>query len=412
MNIFNVNYHDTFLNKKNIEINLYTIIISIFKLIKYIISQLIKDIIFLFKNNNIDKRIIFYAQSVNQHNAIKTLKDKYDKSLIIGLDIDSNNRLPMGIGCLLSIILSPLLFLDYLKSQPRHRYILISNFENYFCIRGMYIWWRMYLKIKKPKMVVMSNDHLVWPRTLRMAAQINCIPVVYIQHASVTELFPMLEFDLSLLEGKDAFIKYKKKGLGGKVELVGMLKHDKYYNLINNSQEVNTIGICTNILDHEHIICEFVAKLYTQFSEKVITIRPHPRDERFDLYQHLKNKFGIQISDSKKVASFDYLKNIDINIASETSIHLEAVLLNVYPIYFKLKDEITDFYGYINNGLLTDVYENVNDLSDRIKELERKRPYVRRRAKYYINNVDTKYDGKSMVLAKNAIDDILKEIKI
>jgi uncharacterized pyridoxamine 5'-phosphate oxidase family protein len=260
----------------------------------------------------------------------------------------------------------------------------------------MYIWWVVYLKFQKPKAIIMSNDHVAWHRTLRIAAQKNSIPVVYIQHASVPAKVPKLEFDLSLLEGRDALSKYEKKGISRKVKLVGMMKYDQYHNYINGATAVDAIGFCTNMLDVEEKIYQSVKELHNKFKNKRVILRPHPRDERHELYDRLKEELGIELSNSKIENSFKYLQKVDVNIAAESNIHLEAVLLNVYPFYLKLKDEITDHYGFIKKGLIVDVFESVTDLSNRIKELKDERPNVRNRAKYYVDTVGEEFDGKSV----------------
>jgi hypothetical protein len=395
MNILDINYSHTHFNEVKTNITVFFIFRKIIDACSYASRQLLKDLIYIKKNKVFKNKIICFAESVNQKNALDPLAGRVDNLIFVGLLKDSENRIPMGIGFIIGFLLFPVFISDIFKFRNKINKLLYF-LESYFFIRGVYYWWVIYLKFQKPKIIIMSNDHLVWHRTLRMAAQKNSIPVVYIQHASVTEKFPKLEFDLSLLEGKDALNKYAKRGTSGKVELVGMMKYDKYHEYINNTTTVNTIGFCTNLLDDEIKIYDTIKKLQKICDNKVIIIRPHPRDDRNHLYDRLKNELGIIISDSKSVDSFEYLQKIDINIASESSIHLEAVLLNVYPIYFKLVDQILDHYKYIENCLITDVFESTNELENRLKELNIYRPDIRHKAKFYIDTVGTDYDGESV----------------
>jgi hypothetical protein len=395
MNILEVNYSDTYLKKVEANITVFFVLKKIIQSINYTVRQLIKDLIFVTKNKNFNNKVICFANSVNQKNALVSLKGRINNLIFAGLPKESVNRIPMGIGCIISIILSPVFLYDFVKFKNKREKILCF-FESYFFIRGMYLWWVVYLKLQTPKAIIMSNDHLVWHRVLKMAAQKNSIPVVYIQHASVTEKFPKLEFDLSLLEGRDALSKYMKRGISGKVELVGMMKFDQYHKSINKTTSVNTIGFCTNLLDQEEKIYEFVTELHNKLGNKSLILRPHPRDERHELYNRLIEELGIELSNSKSENSFEFLQKVEVNIAAESNIHLEAVLLNVYPIYLKLKDEIADHYGFINKGMIVDVFEEVTKLTDKIHELSNDRPYIRNKAKYYVDTVDEEFDGKSV----------------
>jgi hypothetical protein len=250
----------------------------------------------------------------------------------------------------------------------------------------------------------MSNDHLVWHRTLRMAAQKNSIPVVYIQHASVTEKFPKLEFDLSLLEGRDALDKYSKKGVNGEVALIGMPKFDKYYSKINHSKSVKSIGFCTNIHDDESFIEKLCFEMKSAFSEKIIILRPHPGDQRFSFYQNLIDKFKIEFSDWKTENPFEFLQKVDVNVAGESSVHLEAALMNVIPIHYKMNNKFFDHYSYIKNGLIQNKFEESNDLVNFILSIRKNKPNIRDRAKNYVDTVNTQYDGKSTQKAVEIIN--------
>jgi hypothetical protein len=395
MKILEVNHNDTYFNKVELKITAIVIINKIVDAINFAIKQVIKDFQFTFKNDSINDKILCFSNSLNQFNALKPLKSRIENLVFSGLSRESENRIPMGVGCVISFLMTPMFIWEIIMYRD-NRNKLIYFIESYFFIRGIYVWWVIYLKFHKPKVIIMSNDHLVWHRVLRMAGQKNSIPVVYIQHASVTEKFPRLEYDLSLLEGRDALSKYEKKGISGKVELVGMIKYDLYHGYINKTNSVNTIGFCTNLLDEEEKIYNTVTTLYNNIDNKRLIIRPHPRDQRHGLYDRLKEELGIELSNSKSENAFEFLQKIDVNVASECSIHLEAVLLNVYPIYFKLKYELSDHYGFIKNGLIDDVFEGVIELSKRIKQLDRNRPFIRYKAKHYIDTVGTKDDGKSV----------------
>ena len=370
-------------------------------LISFTIKQIIKDLYCLLKNESVKDKILLYYSSVNQLNALTPIKNHLNNSTLTGPYHLANNRLPMAIGCLLSFIYLPH-FYSIANNKSSEKKLLHSG--SYFLIEGMYKWWIWYLKYKKPKAIIFSNDHLVWHRVLRKAAQINKIPAIYIQHASVTEKFPKLEFDLSLLEGQDALDKYSKKRVNGEVALIGMPKFDKYFPYINMNNSIETIGICTNTLDDVSNIEKLCSILRTSFPTMKIIIRPHPRDPRKQLYQTLIENYKLDFSDSKKENSFEFLTKVDANIAGESSVHLEAALMNVYPIHYKLNNKYFDHYSYIKNGLIQNKFEAPNDLVNFILSIKRNKPNIRNRVKNYVDTVNTQYDGKSTQKAVEIIN--------
>ena len=411
LNILEINYSRTyFFETPRLTNTFFTLLTKINFIIKYCIKECIKDVLYLFKHKNFNhKNLIFYS-SVNQYNAAYPLKNKLQNSIFIGVNSNSENRFYIGIGCILSLALFPFFIYVVNKKYKDQKLKIIKYLPEYFNIYGMFIWWRFYLKRIKPKSIIFPNDHLVWHRVLRIAAESSNIPTIYIQHASVTERFPKLEFDLSLLEGQDALDKYSKKGINGKVILVGMLKFDKYYSMINHSKSAKTIGICTNILDDESLIEKLCSELKFAFPEKTIILRPHPRDARFSFYKNLIVKFKIEFSDSKIENSFEFLQKVDVNIAGESSIHLEAVLLNVYPIYFQFSKNKLDHYGYIKNNLIMDYFDKTKPLIDKINNIKNNKPTVRNRAKYYIDTIGSKHDGKSVEKALKIVKNLVENI--
>jgi hypothetical protein len=403
MNILDINYSHTHFSEVKTNITVFFIFRKIIDACSYASRQLLKDLIYIKKNKVFKNKIICFAESVNQKNALDPLAGRVDNLIFVGLSKDSENRIPMGIGFIIGFLLFPVFISDIFKFRNKINKLLYF-LESYFFIRGVYYWWVIYLKFQKPKIVIMSNDHLVWHRTLRMAAQKNSIPVVYIQHASVTEKFPKLEFDLSLLEGRDALDKYSKKGVNGEVALIGMPKFDKYYSKINHSKSVKSIGFCTNIHDDESFIEKLCFEMKSAFSEKIIILRPHPGDQRFSFYQNLIDKFKIEFSDWKTENPFEFLQKVDVNVAGESSVHLEAALMNVIPIHYKMNNKFFDHYSYIKNGLIQNKFEESNDLVNFILSIRKNKPNIRDRAKNYVDTVNTQYDGKSTQKAVEIIN--------
>ena len=82
-------------------------------------------------------------------------------------------------------------------------------------------------------------------------------------------------------------------------------------------------------------------------------------------------------------------------VAGESSVHLEAVLCNIQSLYFTGGRPPKDVYGYQENGLLDGHIESVQDLSGAVREALGFVGSIRHRARYYIDTVDSVYDGRS-----------------
>ena len=244
------------------------------------------------------------------------------------------------------------------------------------------------------------------------AAKIEQIPTCYIQHASVTNKFPKLEFDYAFLEGEDALHKYAQYYSKTKVFLTGMPKFDDFFSSINNSNTVSRIGICSNPLDDDAVIDNLLSYLNRTFPNILFSFRPHPGDihRGGDLWHKIAVKHEIKFSDSRTENVFNFLKNVDAIIAGDSNILLEAALMNVVPIQYKFSDKLDDHYGFIESGLVV-MFESKETLSYYIEDIINCKPdYIRQRSKQYSSTVGTKYDGNSIFLVALLISKIaLKE---
>ncbi|MBC5992149.1 glycosyltransferase family protein [Pontibacter cellulosilyticus] len=273
---------------------------------------------------------------------------------------------------------------------------------------GFYEVYKIKLRKYKPKAIVFANDHNPDARAMLLAAKAMGVKTVYIQHASITPIFPPLQFDLNLLEGQDALYKYKQCGLiTGQVELVGMPKADAFASLRNNNQRIARIGIGCNLMDATEEIVRVATQLTTDFPEVEIILRPHPRDSRN--FGSLLQGTNISFSNSREVTTFDFLKEIDVLLSGNSGIHLEAVLLNVWAIYYNMNqvEQLHDYYGFIQKSLVDEAvsYAALHQLLQR--HLFNK-PEVYLRATYYSATVGTEYDGRSSELALKLIKQFIE----
>ena len=358
-------------------------------------------------------KIWLYVVSKNNYDSLFFLKEKLPEALFvagqnkqIGIYNAEVNRLSTRFKIFyLYKFLSLWWGLYQLKGKLVNRF-----FDLIFVATGYYELSLRHLKKYRPTAIIFANDHNTDPRALLLAAKSLGIPTIYIQHASVSTSFPPLQFDLSLLEGQDALDKYRQCGpITGEVKLIGMPKADEYVKQKNQGTIIQRVGICANTIDELEPIQELVKALIKEFPEMQFTFRPHPGDKRdFSFIQDFGNQ--VEFSDSKTESAFAFLQQQDALIAADSSIHLEATMLNILSLYYRFNDNsiIDDYYGYVKQRLIQRA-NNIAAVIDFIRTYEFNRPLVYERAQYYNAVMGTTYEGRSHELAINYIQTFLSQ---
>ena len=360
---------------------------------------------------NIRGKIWLYVVSKNNYESLHFLKEKYPEAVFIagqnkeiGIYNKKVNRLSTRFKFLYYYKFLPLLWGLYrLKGKRALRF-----FDLIFVATGYYELSLRYLQKYKPAAIIFANDHNTDPRALLLAAKALNIPTVYIQHASVSTSFPPLQFDLSLLEGQDAWDKYRQCGpISGEIKLIGMPKADIFLAQKNLRTTIHRIGIAANIIDETEPIRNLLSTLTREFPDMIFTLRPHPGDKRN--FGFVK-EFGpnVRFSESKTESAFTLLKQQDALIAADSSIHLEATMLNILCFYYRFNttEFIPDYYGYVQHGLIEQA-KDLNHLIRLLQEFRSRRPQVYERARYYNAVLGTQYEGKSHELAVKYITEFL-----
>ncbi|WP_297089112.1 hypothetical protein [uncultured Draconibacterium sp.] len=351
-------------------------------------------------------KIWLYVGSKNNYDSIKFLAEYFENAVFLGAYQEKLKKEKWkNIYCahrfvhLIKFVKLKKRIQARRKSKENYNYVLgksLGYFEN----------WVKILEIYQPRLIVFANDHRFDQRALLQAAKKIGIATVYIQHASISEKFPPLKFDLSLLEGEDTLRKYKRIGpIEGSVKLVGMPKFDPYFSKRNRNRVVRNIGISMSLVDDLERISKLVAQLNAAFPEMSIHFRPHPAERRNidDIVKITK------FSNSKQEGIFDYLGKIDFQIASASSVHLEATLLNIPSVFFVCSDQFKkDNYGYVENGLIPK-YEDELTLMDYIGSIKDQKPDVYMRAKGYNAVLGTENEGQSKELVVKYINELLQK---
>lgn len=356
------------------------------------------------RNNIIpEKSFLFFVLSGNETKALLPVCKIVPRGFMVGKFSENSNNINMFSAYLLSVLFLPIVFLNYSKSRGHKRELYKYIFDQYLLLYGFYIVSRLWLRKIKPMVIILSNHTNTINRVIMEVAKKEKVPSVYIQHASVNENFPPLNMDYALLEGYDSLDKYSfYDQIRAKVFLVGMPKFDNYFHLINTRTRIASIGICTNGIDYIPAVESLCLNIINKIAKVNVILRPHPTDRRFKEWKNLAKKIGLQFSDPNHYNSFEFLKDIDALIAGDSSIHLEAALIDVVPIYYDFCNNKMDWYGYLRNGLVI-YFSDPDTICEYLREIIKEKPSVRKKTKRYCNNVDTKFDGMSALLIKDLL---------
>ena len=88
------------------------------------------------------------------------------------------------------------------------------------------------------------------------------------------------------------------------------------------------------MIDDLNTILDVITAIHDTFPMVAVSVRPHPAEitaRRKILFKSICKQFSLQYSDSQFESAQEFLQRNDAIIAGESSIILEATLMNVYP---------------------------------------------------------------------------------
>jgi len=246
----------------------------------------------------------------------------------------------------------------------------------------------------KPRVIFFSNDINMQSRSLNIEARKKNIPTVYIQHASISDYFPPLNFDLALLEGEFSKNVYKVKN-DTEVKLIGQPKFEQYKKNRKVVKSVKCIGVGFNTIDDINVVHALVK--FLKNNDFTVTVRPHPRESRKEFLS-----WDVDYFSTIDESPFEFLNKIDLLIAADTSLHLEATLMNIPSLYYNLNNNMqVDYYKYVENKVVdyADEFEEILNQIDHLNNQDNSNIF--NRAQYYCQNTSDKF---------NSIDETVKAV--
>ena len=360
-------------------------------------------------------RIMVFFMSKNNLDALKPIHHELGTHALL---VTAKQRLrrdalvmPMCIAFALSFVMLPKLLTFYLKANPVERKTIIVFLHEMWISLGYDGLCKIYLWILSPRAVVFGNDHLYHNRLLVEVAEAREIPCFLLQHSSAYDYMPKVFSSHALLEGIHARDKYLAAGSdAARITLVGMPKLDAYAHHRNQSNAVRRLGICTTPSMNPADVRQLVRFMWERFPELSLILRPHPGRETRAKYADLIREKRLDYSDPRTQDVFVFLQDVDAVISGNSSILLEAALLNVVALYyagsmtkFYYRHDRYDKYDYVKNKVAVAV-DDLSSLNEILHTITQRKPNVREFAKLYCDVVGTDREGKS---AQHAADFIV-----
>ena len=102
---------------------------------------------------------------------------------------------------------------------------------------------------------------------------------------------------------------------------------------------------------------------------------------------------------------------MDAIISGNSSVLLDAAMMNVFPIFlrdlnainkYNEKEDPNDKYGFVKNGLAIGC-DSIDQINACLKVIIDKKPNIRSKASYYVENINREWDGHSAHYAAKII---------
>lgn len=284
----------------------------------------------------------------------------------------------------------------------------LHNFLNFFCMPYVYI--PAFLRLLEGGRVfcvIQSNDHNVTNRSLRLVAERLGIKNAYMQHASVSTLFPALQYDYAFLDGVASLEIYEQcaaqqafRGKKGYIYLTGQKKQFE-----TRSDTKNYIAIAVNALDEAPQLIRFLERLKPLAVSVSIRMHPAQRVEFIgELKRYAAGNDWVSLHAASERSLADFFAGAYFLVAANSSIHLEAIICGLVSYYreFSAVVERADYYGYLRGGLV-EHFPDEDELS--IISLIKRYPPVEA-VRYFSSTYGTIWQGREGELAAECLQRI------
>jgi hypothetical protein len=292
------------------------------------------------KNN--EREFEFFSSLVSREISLLDYKRYHNLSFVESVEL-RKTRSERGLSCL--IFLFCLVYMTRLRACP-------------ITLKYLVVYSKVYLQVFSsfrrsgvcPQAVVVANDHTDFPVATSMVMQLFKIPVVYVQHAEVSESFPPLDFDVSILRNVRSLDIYKRVGdiVGDVFVLPRNEKATTFERIFEKpAQKVPVVVYLSSIFNAKEVE-RCVSLLQRNPNVNEVFLKPHPRGD----LGYLRELEGVAVSESTP----DFYH---VAVVPNSSVVVELLEKGI-PVfqYFGLDDINRDYYGFVNDQIAPEVVQS------------------------------------------------------
>lgn len=310
--------------------------------------------------------VLFVVGSENNKKSVMPVIAGQDRWCVLGYNsaMPKDAHIPEMYFYLNSVIriYRLLLAISFCK-EPYIRWAMKKRFDRYLLSFGSVGVWKKILEFSECKTLVLSNDHIVWTRTARVAAAELGIRTVFLPHAPTGDSPPPFEFDVGCMDGVEQLRRYRPwNKLNPLMVLTGAVRYEALAK--NEVPEGEGFLFCFNTMDSLEFIEQSLEDVRNAVPEAYIGVRPHPADLR-------RLESIRQICVRLEITFFDPSTNLLANLegvrwvfAGVSGVHVDALMANRQPATLGAWYS-SDYYGLREAGLLRviDSWKSLPDIA-------------------------------------------------
>jgi len=195
-----------------------------------------------------------------------------------------------------------------------------------------------------PRIAVVANDHSPSQVGFAMAMESLGVPVIYIQHAEVSDAFPPLDFTASVLRNRVSLDTYQGVGpIKGRTFVVSRsFEAAAFREVLQKTSGEAIVGIYPTSRCDTAIIRKVVDSLKRNPAVKDYFVKPHPNSAtKFSREEEKYFQIRTAVPDDGHIA-----------IVGNSSVVIDLLSRGV-PVYqlFALDKVMPDYYGFVKTGL-------------------------------------------------------------
>nr|WP_298113594.1 hypothetical protein [uncultured Pseudomonas sp.] len=194
-----------------------------------------------------------------------------------------------------------------------------------------------------PKLMVVANDHTDFPVAASMIMKYFGVQVAYVQHAEISEAFPPLDFDISILRNQKSLDKYRAIGcVSGDTFIIPRAeKHAAFKKITQGVRSPPQVILYLSSVFDPDAVRDCIELLSKNPGVAAVGIKHHPRASM----SMLQECSGITIYE--QVPQFSH-----IAIVPNSSVAIELLEQGVAVFqYFALDSIDADYYGLVEDSV-------------------------------------------------------------